>query len=779
MLLYSSIVKVSLAIFLWPSKFYHGVLYADAYYAQNTSWSQCEGSPDVTKAPGHKRDGVPDSAWSQVPPWMNSGNNRIAVAFVGSVSYRDKQAHNVNGLAALGDPAEFIALGPVARHYERFLFQPNNFQIDVFLFSWAPTIALQHELIRLFRPFKSRFERQSDWLPRFEKAVATAEGNGRRDQRGQPKGSPPLYSISYYVSIYLALELMHNQEVARGSRYDRVVIIRPDTQIHRTLSLVSYDVDNYMFHNSGNSNTADMIFIMSSKSAERFACVPRFLPSASYYHFFTAHDARFIPKLIPEITNTTLDTAYGDAARRGRIASEMSAALEDDQWLDFRVMYPYRLLRLPEWCGFPQYDWEQRFRCNDWIPEEHGHDQVCSSILKTPTQFSDITRYINLEKFLASQSDAVPVTQSLRTICEDLPAPSLDRGPRNHESKADGRGVMEDIFGPSTAPFHSDLSSADRDSEAKDDSLTQLLNEARRHVVDAAGTKAKAANEEIQSAEAAKALHAEAAAKAKALKDAREAAAAKSIREKHEREASKALSSGVAQRSEGMPSPSKEESNPQWLSDIDTPDHEWDFRSCNGLSSKDSQSELLAVRNTAMLGCSAEGANFAKNDGFTVDSWEWGGDLTIEVFIKFIGPPPRNVRFVEFKGASKSYLKTRVDGVGVVFAVWDEGQPLKQIIANGVLQGEESSWIHFIVAASSERGLEVYKNGLLVAFKGGATVPSKALRELVLCNDVNGTLSHLRVWHGKALTKEEMHVLYLNRHNRVTASDLTYAAVGL
>ena len=769
MFLQSKIFVVSVAISLWPFDVHRGALIADAYYTQNVSWSQCEGTPDVTKVAGHKRDGVTHSAWSQVPSWMNSGSNRIAVAFVGSVSYRDKQAHNVDGLAALGDPAEFIALGPVARHYERFLFQPNNFQIDVFLFSWAPTVALQHELIRLYRPFRSRFERQSDWLPRFERAVATAEANCRRDQRGLPKGSPPLHSISYYVSIYLALEMVHNQEVARGTRYDRVVIIRPDTEIHRTLSLVSYDVDNYVFHNSGNSNTADMIFIMSSKSAERFACVPRFLPSASYYHYFTAHDARFIPKLIPEITNTTLDTAYGNAARRGRVASSMNEALENDAWLDFRVMYPYRLLHLPEWCGFPQYDWEQRNRCNDWIPEEHGHDQVCSSLLKTPTQFSNVTRYINLEKFLVSKSNDAPVSQSLRTICEDLPAPSMDRGPRSGQSKADGRGVMEDIFGPLAAPFHSEPSAVEQDAARHDDALALSLRDDRQRVVDTAGTKAKATIEALQSAEAVKALEAEAAARAKAQKDAREAAAAKAIREKHEREAQKSLMSDVAPISKGVLSPSEEVPSQHWLNGIDSPDHEWDFRSCNGLSTKDSQSELLAVRTTAALGCSAEGAIFAKNDGFTVDSWNWGGDLTIEVSIKFNGPPPRNVRFIEFKGASRSYLKTRVDGIGVAFAVWNDRQPLSQVLANGVLKGEESSWMHFVVAASSERGVEIFKNGLLVAAKIGATVPTEALRELVLCSGVNGTLSHLRIWHGKALTKDEASVLYLNRHHRILA----------
>jgi len=68
-------------------------------------------------------------AFHTVPAWANSGQNPIAIAFFGSVSYRDKQAHEVNGLETSGGGDEFVCLGPTARHYERFLFQPNNFQV--------------------------------------------------------------------------------------------------------------------------------------------------------------------------------------------------------------------------------------------------------------------------------------------------------------------------------------------------------------------------------------------------------------------------------------------------------------------------------------------------------------------------------------------------------------------------------------------------------------------------------------------------------------------------
>ena len=150
---------------------------------------------------------VLNKGWSPVPPWTNTGANPIAIAIYGSVSYATVQAHSVDGLYSRGGDFEFVAVGPLARQYERNLILPNNGQVDIFLFSWAPTVALQTELLRLYRPFASRFENQSHWIPHFEKA---SDYVNKLSESGSSKRicEVKVFSLSQYMSIYLSLEMM-------------------------------------------------------------------------------------------------------------------------------------------------------------------------------------------------------------------------------------------------------------------------------------------------------------------------------------------------------------------------------------------------------------------------------------------------------------------------------------------------------------------------------------------------------------------------------------------
>ena len=75
-------------------------------YPQNKSWQQCEYETGKV-------------AWDPVPLWTNSGDNPIALALMGSISYRTTQAHLVSGLLSSGASDEFVAIGPAARHYEK------------------------------------------------------------------------------------------------------------------------------------------------------------------------------------------------------------------------------------------------------------------------------------------------------------------------------------------------------------------------------------------------------------------------------------------------------------------------------------------------------------------------------------------------------------------------------------------------------------------------------------------------------------------------------------
>ena len=172
-----------------------------AYEKQNQSLVQanCE-EPDVL-----------EKGWSPVPPWANSGANPVAIAIMGSVSYARVQAHEVYGLQSKGGDFEFVAVGPLARQYERKIVIPNNGQVDVFLFSWAPTVELQEELLRLYRPFASRFENQTHWLPRMERALESVYALTATDanySKAFTRCKVHVFSLSQYISAYLSLGMM-------------------------------------------------------------------------------------------------------------------------------------------------------------------------------------------------------------------------------------------------------------------------------------------------------------------------------------------------------------------------------------------------------------------------------------------------------------------------------------------------------------------------------------------------------------------------------------------
>jgi len=61
------------------------------------------------------------------------------------------------------------------------------------------------------------------------------------------------------------------------------------TRLPQDVQLASYSVHEFSFHNAGNGNTGDMFFVLSSASAERFACLPRFLLSMVHYGSLGPH----------------------------------------------------------------------------------------------------------------------------------------------------------------------------------------------------------------------------------------------------------------------------------------------------------------------------------------------------------------------------------------------------------------------------------------------------------------------------------------------------------
>lgn len=182
--------------------------------------------------------------WDQrFRPWTSNGEQPFAMVLFGGVSFKDTP-YRPSGVAGAGH--EFVAIGPCFRHYERHLFTPNNGQVDVFMFSWAPTAELREELVSLYRPFHQRFERQEDWEPRFREAMNLTK-------RTSSKAAPSLetYRVSMWVSIHMSLDLVRTHESARGWRYQGVVLCRPDVVLKLDLVFSEYSLDSNVFHNPG------------------------------------------------------------------------------------------------------------------------------------------------------------------------------------------------------------------------------------------------------------------------------------------------------------------------------------------------------------------------------------------------------------------------------------------------------------------------------------------------------------------------------------------------
>lgn len=270
---------------------------------------------------------------------------------------------------------------------------PNDYEVDTFIASWAPTKALREELLKLYEPVASRFDDQGAWISIMERAIKICH-----HLWPNIKGIvPEVHSLSQYMSVHLVLDLVRTNEQLRGRRYDRIVVARPDALIHREIQLAWYPVDLATFHNVGNHNTGDMFFVLSSTSAEKLACMPMLLPSAAWFGSMNAHSIFFVPMLVPFLTGKGLSD-NGQEARalldeynykgagggpefappangtyRGwRLPEGLAESIVPDRWLRYKVVYPYRKQNFPEWCAFPSYDHWQRRRCAGWDPTPKG-----------------------------------------------------------------------------------------------------------------------------------------------------------------------------------------------------------------------------------------------------------------------------------------------------------------------------------------------------------------------------------------------------------------------
>jgi len=262
-----------------------------------------------------------------------------------------------------------------------------------------------------------------------------------------------------YLSIAVSLLMVTDQEQARGYRYTGVVLCRPDVLLRADIKLSEYHLKSYVYHNAGNHNTGDILFVLSSESAEAFTCIlPLYLPSAEYYDGLTEHSAKFLPQVIPEITRKVLvdsDITHSNLhifpnaivpPRFVDIDHPLRKRSPDDQLHLYivKAIWPYRKAFLNHpLCSFLSYDRAQRNRCLGWAPEA-GFDHICISYQQQEAAAELVRRsQVREQGFYLIEAHPLALANSLARICIKLPEPRLDL---RNTSSTDVAQVINSLF---------------------------------------------------------------------------------------------------------------------------------------------------------------------------------------------------------------------------------------------------------------------------------------------------------------------------------------------
>jgi hypothetical protein len=189
--------------------------------------------------------------------------------------------------------------------------------------------------------------------------------------------------------------------------------------------------------------------------------------------------------------------------------------------------------------------------------------------------------------------------------------------------------------------------------------------------------------------------------------------------------------------------------------------HTWNFMGC-----KDGQpvvdetegSTLAATISSEGATCSPEGTELNGETGqITLDSWEWGGTTTFEVFVKVQSVP--GVIFNFAQGNSYVTLKA-LDDWTIEFAE-KYGSTEQVVTSSSTFPWNAGVWNHVIVQIDGDAGSEsphmtIYKNGEVAGSKVIIGNPGVATREQSTLGNFQGTLAWFKVWHNKALVKAEI-----------------------
>jgi hypothetical protein len=154
-----------------------------------------------------------------------------------------------------------------------------------------------------------------------------------------------------------------------------------------------------------------------------------------------------------------------------------------------------------------------------------------------------------------------------------------------------------------------------------------------------------------------------------------------------------------------------------------------------------------------------------------VTTWQFGGAMTVEAYVKFeaLGYYARLFEFADGSSddAVRLYHQSDTTGTAAFDAmVGSSANGLDSSSSTFLIAG---SWVH-IVAAIGGTTMSLYKDGNLSDFTSNSQEPAALTRaehriggSPFLDRNLEGTIAYVRFWHGQALGASQVAELYANR----------------
>lgn len=223
----------------------------------------------VASHSGCRKFRPPDPPHPDCAPEPANGSS-FAIALHGSVTGRVWGSAAKLLASGRDEPLEqFVDVEQTRRDLESYVVTPSGgaHLFDFFIHSSVPSTAVQAALLQLYKPTAARFNGgyARMWGPGLKATAAKLHMSAAEASR--------------WASAAAALQLVREAEVARGRRYTRIMLSRPDMHLWRAVQLPSYCADRVYVNICGppyhrRDCAADFHLVFSSENAERFATLP-------------------------------------------------------------------------------------------------------------------------------------------------------------------------------------------------------------------------------------------------------------------------------------------------------------------------------------------------------------------------------------------------------------------------------------------------------------------------------------------------------------------------